>query len=69
MTCLVDYLKGASIKRYTLMTTGKRQTLSSYCYLIALCGILTHILLNAQYGLHRDELDVIMNARRLDWVI
>jgi hypothetical protein len=34
---------------------------------LALCGVLTHILLNGQYGFHRDELDVIMNARQLDW--
>jgi len=35
--------------------------------LLALCGVLMHILLNGQYGFHRDELDVIMNARQLDW--
>jgi 4-amino-4-deoxy-L-arabinose transferase-like glycosyltransferase len=34
---------------------------------LALCGILIHIVLNGQYGFHRDELDVIMNARQLDW--
>ena len=28
---------------------------------------LIHILLNGQYGFHRDELDIIMNARQLDW--
>ena len=33
----------------------------------ALCGTLLHILLNGQYGFHRDELDFIMNARQLDW--
>src|SRR5689334_4125284 len=35
--------------------------------LLAVGGILIHILLNGQYGFHRDELDVIMNARQLDW--
>jgi 4-amino-4-deoxy-L-arabinose transferase-like glycosyltransferase len=35
--------------------------------LLALCGTLIHILLNGQYGFHRDELDVIMNARQLAW--
>ena len=34
---------------------------------LALCGTLIHILLNGQYGFHRDELDFIMNARQLDW--
>jgi hypothetical protein len=36
-------------------------------FVFALCGALIHILLNGQYGFHRDELDFIMNARRLDW--
>lgn len=34
---------------------------------LALCGTVIHILLNGQYGFHRDELDFIMNARQLDW--
>jgi 4-amino-4-deoxy-L-arabinose transferase-like glycosyltransferase len=34
---------------------------------LACCGTLLHILLNGQYGFHRDELDFIMNARQLDW--
>jgi len=35
--------------------------------LMALCGTLIHILLNNQYGFHRDELDFIMSARQLAW--
>lgn len=35
--------------------------------LLAIGGALIHILLNGQYGFHRDELDIIMNARQLDW--
>src|SRR5512141_1406789 len=34
---------------------------------LALACTLFHILLNGQYGFHRDELDFIMNARHLDW--
>jgi 4-amino-4-deoxy-L-arabinose transferase-like glycosyltransferase len=30
-------------------------------------GGFIHILLNGQYGFHRDELDIIMNARHLAW--
>jgi 4-amino-4-deoxy-L-arabinose transferase-like glycosyltransferase len=28
---------------------------------------LAHLLTNGQYGFHRDELDILMNARQLDW--
>jgi hypothetical protein len=35
--------------------------------LLGLCGALVHTLLNGQYGFHRDELDIIMNARQLAW--
>lgn len=34
---------------------------------MALVAVIFHIALNGQYGFHRDELDFIMNARRLDW--
>lgn len=36
-------------------------------FTMAIIAILFHILLNGQYGFHRDELDFIMNARQLDW--
>ena len=35
--------------------------------LVGLGVALLHVLTNGQYGFHRDELDIIMNARRLDW--
>jgi 4-amino-4-deoxy-L-arabinose transferase-like glycosyltransferase len=35
--------------------------------LIGLGVALFHVVTNGQYGFHRDELDIIMNARRLDW--
>ena len=35
--------------------------------LLALAGVLIHTLFNGQYGFHRDELDILMNARQLDW--
>ena len=39
----------------------------SILLLLGLGIALAHILTNGQYGFHRDELDIIMNARRLDW--
>ncbi len=36
-------------------------------FVLAFCAVLIHILLNGQYGFHRDELDILMNARQLDW--
>lgn len=35
--------------------------------LLALVGAALHIALNGQYGFHRDELDILMNARQLAW--
>lgn len=35
--------------------------------LLGLGVTLFHLLTNGQYGFHRDELDIIMNARQLDW--
>ena len=35
--------------------------------LLGLGIALAHVLTNGQYGFHRDELDIIMNARQLDW--
>lgn len=35
--------------------------------LLALVVVVMHVLANGQYGFHRDELDILMNARRLDW--
>lgn len=34
---------------------------------MAFIAVVFHVLLNGQYGFHRDELDFIMNARQLDW--
>ena len=43
--------------------------ISDNALLLLLSGavIVFHILANGQYGFHRDELDIIMNARRLEW--
>jgi 4-amino-4-deoxy-L-arabinose transferase-like glycosyltransferase len=48
-------------------TTALRLTDTRTLLLLALCGALIHFLLNGQYGFHRDELDILMNARQLDW--
>jgi 4-amino-4-deoxy-L-arabinose transferase-like glycosyltransferase len=49
------------------MITKEQKSSNLILLLLALGGILFHILLNGQYGFHRDELDVLMNARQLDW--
>ena len=36
-------------------------------FAIALVDVFLHVLSSGQYGFHRDELDVVMNARQLDW--
>ncbi|NJN55149.1 MAG: hypothetical protein HC804_10530 [Anaerolineae bacterium] len=35
--------------------------------LIGVGVVLFHISTNGQYGFHRDELDILVNARQLDW--
>ena len=50
--------------------TSKRSTLSGdliILFAIALVDVLLHVLFSGQYGFHRDELDIVMNARQLDW--
>jgi 4-amino-4-deoxy-L-arabinose transferase-like glycosyltransferase len=47
--------------------TKEQKTDNLILFLMALGAVLFHILLNGQYGFHRDELDFIMSARRLDW--
>jgi hypothetical protein len=34
---------------------------------MAIGAVVFHVILNGQYGFHRDELDFIMSARQLDW--
>lgn len=46
---------------------NEQKTNNLILFLMALGGVLIHILLNGQYGFHRDELDFIMSARQLDW--
>jgi 4-amino-4-deoxy-L-arabinose transferase-like glycosyltransferase len=48
-------------------TFNFRLTDNQLLILLGLAGALLHFLLNGGYGFHRDELDIIMNARQLDW--
>ena len=59
MTAGSSLQKGYSIKN--------RISNNGILLLIALGGTLLHIVLNGQYGFHRDELDILMNARWLAW--
>lgn len=49
--------------------TAARQRLSDNALLLIIGGgvALLHVVTNGQYGLHRDELDILMNARQLAW--
>ena len=50
--------------------TSKRSALIGdliVLFAIALVDVLVHVLFSGQYGFHRDELDIVMNARQLDW--
>ena len=47
--------------------TQENKTDNLILLLMAFSAVIFHILLNGQYGFHRDELDIIMNARQLDW--
>ena len=47
--------------------TEEQKTTNLILFLMAFGAVIFHILLNGQYGFHRDELDFIMNAHHLDW--
>jgi 4-amino-4-deoxy-L-arabinose transferase-like glycosyltransferase len=49
------------------MVTNEQKKDNLILLLMALGAFIFHIVLNGQYGFHRDELDFIMNARQLDW--
>jgi hypothetical protein len=46
----------SSIRRFATSDTG-------VLLWLACGGALLHALLNGQYGFHRDDLDILMNAR------
>ena len=47
--------------------TREHKTDNLILLVMALGAVAFHIVLNGQYGFHRDELDFIMNARQLAW--
>lgn len=49
------------------ITTPKRISDTTALLLLGLAVTLFHVLTDGQYGFHRDELDILMNARQLDW--
>lgn len=49
------------------MLSKENKTDNIILFTMAIFAAIFHILLNGQYGFHRDELDFIMNARQLDW--
>ncbi len=54
-------MKANSTKKLTALSDN------GLLILFAIFAALLHILLNGQYGFHRDELDFILSARQLDW--
>lgn len=51
----------------TPASSAHRVSDSALLLLIGGGVMMFHILTNGQYGFHRDELDILMNARQLDW--
>src|SRR5215469_2256740 len=53
----------------TIEQTSATATRSSTALLLAIASaiVLLHLLTNSRYGFHRDELQVLSDARHLDW--
>jgi hypothetical protein len=49
--------------------SGITYRISDNMLLLFIAGsvVLFHILTNGRFGFHRDELDILLNARQLDW--
>jgi hypothetical protein len=47
--------------------SNEQKTDNIVLFVLALCGVSLHILLNEQYGFHHDELDFILSARQFSW--
>jgi hypothetical protein len=50
-----------------MVSNPQRASDNMLLLLIGAAVALLHILTNGQYGFHRDELDILLNARQLDW--
>jgi 4-amino-4-deoxy-L-arabinose transferase-like glycosyltransferase len=51
----------------TTIDSPKRINDVTILLLVGLGVAAVHVAANGQYGFHRDELDILMNARQLDW--
>ena len=51
----------------TALKIPKRYSDNTVLLLVGLAVAVVHVMANGQYGFHRDELDILMSARQLDW--
>ncbi|MFO7681207.1 MAG: glycosyltransferase family 39 protein [Chloroflexota bacterium] len=59
----------STMSKTAVTNSAAAHRISDNMLLLLMAGgvVLCHILTNGQYGFHRDELDILINARQLDW--